>query len=78
MHSVEIILLYDGGKIIFRNPLSWCGHSLELCESLWIVNALLEKIKLWFTDSHLSIEPEKALSSIVEWLEADWLESEVL
>ena len=75
---MEIILLDDGGEIVLWYPLSRSCHSLELSESFWIMDALLEKVKLWLTHSHLPIKSEKALSGIVEWLEANWLEGKVL
>ena len=75
---MEIILLDDGCEIILWHPLSRSCHSLELCESLWIMDAFLEQVKLWFTHSHLSIKSEKAFSCIVEWLEANWFEGQVL
>ena len=42
------------------------------------MDAFLKKIKFWLTYSHLTIKSEKAFSSIVEWLEANWLKGEVL
>ena len=75
---MEVILLDDGREIVLWYPLSRSCHSLELSESLWIMDAFLEQVKLWFTHSHLSIKSEKAFSSIVEWLEANWLKGEVL
>ena len=75
---MEVILLDDGCKIIFWYSLSRSCHSLELSKSLWIMDTFFEKVKLWFTHSHLSIKSEKAFSGIIEWFETNWLESEVL
>ena len=75
---MEIILLDDGGEVILWHPLSGSGHSLELSKSLWIMYALFEQVELWLTHPHLSIKSEEALSRIVEWLQANWLEGQVL
>ena len=75
---MEVILPDDCGEIVLWHSLSWSCHSLKLGKSFWVMNALLEEVELGFTNSHLAVKSEKALSSIVESFEANWLEGEII
>ena len=73
--SIEIVLPDDCGVEILWDSLPRGGHSLEFSKSLRVVYAFFEKIKFWFTYSHLSIKSKQALSSIIKRFKANWLKS---
>lgn len=68
LNSDEVVLPDDSREIVSGFSLHRCGHSLELFESHWIMNAFFEQVKFWLANSHKSVHFEQAFSGIVEWL----------
>ena len=76
--SEEVVFALDCRKVVFCFTLGWRCECLEASKSFWVMDALLEKVELRLTDTHLSVHLEEALSCIIERIIADWLELQVL
>ena len=76
--SEEVVFALDCRKVIFCFTLGWRCECLETSKSFWVMDALLEKVELRLTDTHLSVHLKEALSCIIERIIADWLELQVL
>ena len=76
--SIEVVLFNDGGEVRAHFTLQGSCLLLEAGELFGVVDALFEHVELWLAHVHLVVQSEKAFTSCVEGLKADWLESEVL
>lgn len=75
---MEVVLAENSREVVLRLSLNWSSKCLESCEGLWIMDALFKEIEFRLAHSHLPIHLEHALTSIIKWIEADWLELQIL